>query len=628
MSGAIRQLLSRIAGPSALVCTKAEVREFLRGLCGVVAEDKDTASARLAAERAEEMVKKKSSNMDVFGKMSSASSGTSHKASLREDVRAGKVPSAEATKVRHPVIVEEEEVRHISPRGSPKVHYEAHHGAPVPATCCGNDPSGGGGREEGDACGQYVRIDGQSSEKITETVLEQAFPSSLRLPPANAHRFGSSSVQASGGDGDEVRDDDAAAGVLEERRHYDEVASSKPSLTTVPSTGCTLSLPAVGSLESMSPSRGQRPKEFRVMLPPGQTHGLIVTTEDGLTLKIREVCDGRVKDWNSANPSLQIKKHDHIVQVNQVVVGADAMQNELQKDSSPLEMMIRSRDHRKSCGISSKASSSATSDASPSTLLGRVGATIGKDYYANDPAESSETGSPQLEAVIEVRHLESGATNETKQPALARRNRSFASQYNNLRRIAAEQQPPGFCRQVRVLLKRSFIQWWRGSWQRAIFLGVITGSSAIMATMDAFVVKEAEWQALPVLNLHTTLALLIAVFSLNLFSTDRPVFWRERESGLSVAAFTVSKMMVNSIDLVLQCFLLASVYFLIRQPVVSFLVFFPPFLLVTIAASGLGYAISTCFPPKHGPFITAIVIFVSCGLLGHPLRVETCLGQL
>lgn len=50
---------------------------------------------------------------------------------------------------------------------------------------------------------------------------------------------------------------------------------------------------------------------------------------------------------------------------------------------------------------------------------------------------------------------------------------------------------------------------------------------------------------------------------------------------------------------------LFEVYFLIRQPVVSFLVFFPPFLLVTAAASGLGYMISTTFPPKHGPFITA-----------------------
>jgi len=30
---------------------------------------------------------------------------------------------------------------------------------------------------------------------------------------------------------------------------------------------------------------------------------------------------------------------------------------------------------------------------------------------------------------------------------------------------------------------------------KAIFLGVITGSSTIMATMDTFVVKEAEFEA-------------------------------------------------------------------------------------------------------------------------------------
>lgn len=32
-------------------------------------------------------------------------------------------------------------------------------------------------------------------------------------------------------------------------------------------------------------------------------------------------------------------------------------------------------------------------------------------------------------------------------------------------------------------------------YSEAIFLGVITGSSTIMALMDTFVVKEAEWQA-------------------------------------------------------------------------------------------------------------------------------------
>lgn len=112
-------------------------------------------------------------------------------------------------------------------------------------------------------------------------------------------------------------------------------------------------------------------------------------------------------------------------------------------------------------------------------------------------------------------------------------------------------------------------------------------------------------------------------FCLNLFSADRPVFWRERESGLSVAAFYVSKTFMNMVDVVLQCFMLSALYYMIRQPYVVFSVYFPPFLLASFASAGLGYTISTCLPPQHGPFVMAIVIFVSCGLLGHPLRVET-----
>ncbi|CAK9006835.1 unnamed protein product [Durusdinium trenchii] len=60
-----------------------------------------------------------------------------------------------------------------------------------------------------------------------------------------------------------------------------------------------------------------------------------------------------------------------------------------------------------------------------------------------------------------------------------------------------------------------------------------------------------------------------------------------------------------------------------RQPVISFELYFMPFVLVSFAASGLGYAVSTTFPVAHGPFVVAIIIFVVCGLLGHPLRVET-----
>jgi len=80
-------------------------------------------------------------------------------------------------------------------------------------------------------------------------------------------------------------------------------------------------------------------------------------------------------------------------------------------------------------------------------------------------------------------------------------------------------------------------------------------------------------------------------------------------------------VIVNSVDHVLQAFILSAIYYLVAQPPLSFGFFFVPFLLVTFAASGVGYFISGLVPPQHGPFIAAIYCFVSCGLMGHPLKV-------
>jgi len=185
---------------------------------------------------------------------------------------------------------------------------------------------------------------------------------------------------------------------------------------------------------------------------------------------------------------------------------------------------------------------------------------------------------------------------------------------------------PGFWRQLGILLHRAALQCWRANMQRSIFIGVVALAAVILGVMDTFVHRRAEWEIPPVLNTHTTCGLLTAVFSLGVFANHRPIFWRERNSGLSVSAFYLSKIVINTIDLGLQCFVYTGVYFVIRQPTYPFWLFFRPFPLIIFAASGQGYFISTFVNPRHGPFITALLSFISCGMLGHPVKVETMMN--
>merc|ERR1712187_727882 len=155
-----------------------------------------------------------------------------------------------------------------------------------------------------------------------------------------------------------------------------------------------------------------------------------------------------------------------------------------------------------------------------------------------------------------------------------------------------------------------------------IFLGVIVFAALVLATMGEVLCDEPDWAPDPYLNLHTCLALLTSVYCLGVFSGDRPVYWRESARGINVLAFYLARVLINTFDLLLQCYLFAALYYLLRQPDMNFGDYFIPFLLVSFVSSGVGYVISTFLPPQHGPFIAALVSFVSCGLLGHPLRVD------
>mmetsp|Transcript_39591 Transcript_39591/g.84561 ORF Transcript_39591/g.84561 Transcript_39591/m.84561 type:complete len:834 (+) Transcript_39591:103-2604(+) len=188
--------------------------------------------------------------------------------------------------------------------------------------------------------------------------------------------------------------------------------------------------------------------------------------------------------------------------------------------------------------------------------------------------------------------------------------------YNSHRIVKTHR--PGFVGQLRILMLRRIVQWWRMNQQRALFLGALSMGGLILAVLDGFITESPPWDSMTYLNLHTCLALLLSIFCLSVFGNDQPVFWRESASGINKTAYFNAKVLVNTMDIIIQTFLFTAVYYLVRQPLIPFWEFIIPFAFTAYVSSGWGYLVSTLVPPQHGPFVVSLISFVVCGLLGNP----------
>jgi len=176
-----------------------------------------------------------------------------------------------------------------------------------------------------------------------------------------------------------------------------------------------------------------------------------------------------------------------------------------------------------------------------------------------------------------------------------------------------------------TLVHRQLIQWWRKNSQRALFIGALIVGALVLGILDRFVVESPSWDAMTYLNTHTALALLVSIYCLGVFGGDRPVFWREVSTGLSITGHFFSRVIMNLADLAILSGIFTIIYYEIMHPRVHFGHYLFPYLLVTYVASGWGYFVSTIVPPQHGPFIVALVSFVVCGLLGNPTSLRAYL---
>ncbi|CAK0793396.1 unnamed protein product, partial [Prorocentrum cordatum] len=175
----------------------------------------------------------------------------------------------------------------------------------------------------------------------------------------------------------------------------------------------------------------------------------------------------------------------------------------------------------------------------------------------------------------------------------------------------------------RPLFQRSLVLFSRKDEQRIGFLAALSLGAIVLGLNDKCICKVPRWEANAYLNTHTALSLLTSIFCLATYGSDQPVFLRDRASGQNVFAYWLSRQVVDLLDLTLQTFTFTALYFVIFQPRVGFFWYSVPFDLVTWAASGWGYVISTLVPPEHGAFITALLIFVVCGLFGNPANLQS-----
>jgi len=200
----------------------------------------------------------------------------------------------------------------------------------------------------------------------------------------------------------------------------------------------------------------------------------------------------------------------------------------------------------------------------------------------------------------------------------------FTGKNTMLRKL--HRKTPGLCAQMNISGQRNAIQWWRKNPSRMIFFAAMTIGAVILSLQDV-IVKSPLWDAMVYVNTHTIVGLLIAIFCLQVFGENQPVFWRERNRGLNVLAHTVAKDTLTNIDILMQCFLFTSVYYCVRGYQVAFFWYFIPYLLVGWTSAGWAFLVSAWVPYTHGPFVTSLVVFVVCGLLGNPFNLSKFLGN-
>lgn len=126
---------------------------------------------------------------------------------------------------------------------------------------------------------------------------------------------------------------------------------------------------------------------------------------------------------------------------------------------------------------------------------------------------------------------------------------------------------------------------------------------------------------------HVALVLTIAITCLDVFGSDRPVFWRESASGISVAAFFLARIALSLLDVWTLCLVYSISWYIAAQPPNSFWLYHQTFRSAAINAAGISYLVSTLMPPQIATLGVSITVLVMGAALAEPGAIAEAVGK-
>jgi hypothetical protein len=110
--------------------------------------------------------------------------------------------------------------------------------------------------------------------------------------------------------------------------------------------------------------------------------------------------------------------------------------------------------------------------------------------------------------------------------------------------------------------------------------------------------------------LFVFIGLFSSISAYSLFAEDQLIFWRQSGVGISVPAFWLASLLVDTPMILALPVVYALVYHFLAAPAIPIVAFVRLLWTISFSASGYGYVLSLLLPRSNGVLATAILMII------------------